>query len=259
MDGSVDAIMDAICADSAKSKMAICARSQIKTRWKSFRQATNSLFMKSNLAPIALFLSAALTLSPLARAQESDPDLAKALKEAEEQSKKMNMKVPDMKEQLAEIEKDEAKEKAALQKQLEAPGPVAMPAWMPKIPQFTPAGPATKKIMDEQVHIVLTGTSPLTPAQLGDAWEAAKLEGVSRGRSNNSFNDTKTVIMYLRTQDDARQEVRLEATRAPEEKSRTLPSHLPSPGPRSISATFGSGLEAFLDSAGLLRHQPWPT
>ena len=174
--------------------------------------------MKSNFAPIALFLCVALTLSPLARAQESDPDLAKALKEAEEQSKKMNMKVPDMKEQLAEIEKDEAKEKAALQKQLEAPGPVSMPAWMPKIPQFTPAGPATKKIMYEQVHIVLTGTSPLTPAQLGDAWDAAKLEGISRGRSNNSINDTKTVIMYLKTQDDARQEVRLEATRAPEDK-----------------------------------------
>ena len=187
--------------------------------------------MKSNFVPITLFLSAALTLSPWANAQESDPDLAKALKEAEEQSKKMNMKVPDIRPQLAEIEKDEAKEKAALQKQLNAPGQIALPAWTPALPQFTPAGPASKKIMDEQVHIVLSGTSPLTPAQLGDAWEAAKTEKMSFGRSNNSINDTKTVIIYLKTLDDARQEVRLEATRAPKEKIThiTVTSPLPKP------------------------------
>ncbi|HEX7518614.1 MAG TPA: hypothetical protein VF345_15145 [Chthoniobacterales bacterium] len=187
--------------------------------------------MKSTFVPITLFLSVALTLSPLARAQETDPDLAKALKEAEEQSKKMNIKVPDIKPQLAEIKQDEEKEKAALQKQLEAPGPVALPAWTPKIPQFTPAGPATKKILWQQVHIVLTGTSPLTPAQLGDDWEALKIEKMSRSRENNSFNDTKTVIIVLRTQDAAREEVRLEATRAPEEKIThiTVTSPLPKP------------------------------
>jgi hypothetical protein len=203
----------------------------MKTFWQSFCQMTNSLTMKSNFVPITLFLSAVLTLSPLARAQEPDPDLAKALKEAEEQSKKMNIKVPDIKPQLAEIEQDEAKEKAALKKQLETPGPVALPVWTPKIPQFTPAGPVTKKIMDEQVHIILTGTSPLTPAQLGDAWEAAKTEKMSFGRSNNSINDTKTVIIYLKTLDAAREEVRLEATRAPEEKIThiTVTSPLPKP------------------------------
>jgi hypothetical protein len=187
--------------------------------------------MKSNFVPVALFLSAALTLSPLANAQEPDPDLAKALKDAEEQSKKMNMKVPDMKEQLAEIEQDEAKEKAALQKQLEAPGPIALPAWTPALPQFTPAGPATKKIMDEQVHIIVSGTSPLTPAQLGDAWEAVKTEKMSFSRSNNSINDTKTVIITLHPQDAALGEVRLEATRAPKEKIThvTVTSPLPKP------------------------------
>jgi hypothetical protein len=187
--------------------------------------------MKSNLVSMTLLLSAALTLSPLAIAQEPDPDIAKALKDAEEQSKKMNLKVPDMKEQLAEIEKDEAKEKAALQKQLNAPGSIALPAWAPAVPQFTPAGPATKKIMDEQVHIVVTGTSPLTPAQLGDAWEAAKTEKMSSGRSNNSINDTKTVIITLRPQDAALGEVRLEATRAPTDKTTriTVTSPLPKP------------------------------
>ena len=187
--------------------------------------------MKLNFVPVTIFLSTALTFSPLANAQEPDPDLAKALKDAEEQSKKMNMKVPDMKEQLAEIEQDEAKEKAALQKQLAAPGPIALPAWTPKLPQFTPAGPATKKIIDEQVHIVVTGASPLTPAELGDAWEAAKPANASFGRSNNSINDTKTVIINLHPQDAALGSVRLEATRAPKEKITrvTITSPLPKP------------------------------
>ena len=187
--------------------------------------------MKLNFAPITLFLFAALTLSPLAVAQEPDPDLSKMLKEAEEQSNKMNLKVPDMKEQLAEIEKDEAKEKAALQKQLNAPGPIALPAWAPALPQFTPAGPATRKIIDEQVNVIVTGTSPLTPAELGDSWEAAKPANSSFGRSNNSINDTKTVIITLRPQDTALGEVRLEATRAPKEKIThvTITSPLPKP------------------------------
>jgi hypothetical protein len=187
--------------------------------------------MKSSFAPIILFLSVTLTFSPLANAQESDPDVAKALKEAEEQANKMNMKVPDMKPQLAEIEADEAKEKAALQKQLVAPGPVALPAWTPKLPQFTPAGPATKKIIDEQVHIVVTGTSPLTPAELGDAWEAVKTTDMSFGRSNNSINDTKTVIITMRPQDPALGEVRMEATRKPKDKITqiTITSPLPKP------------------------------
>ena len=187
--------------------------------------------MKSNFAPMTLFLSATLTLSPMANAQESDPDIAKALKEAEEQAKKVNTKVPDIKPQIAEIEADEAKEKAALKKQLEAPGPIALPAWTPKLPQFTPAGPATKKIIDEQVYIIVTGTSPLTPAELGDAWEAVKTNDMSLGRSNNSINDTKTVIITLRPQDPALGEVRLEATRKPKDKITqiTVTSPLPKP------------------------------
>jgi hypothetical protein len=187
--------------------------------------------MKSIFAPIALFLSAMIALSHFARAEEPDPDVAKVLKDAEEQAKKMNLKVPSMKEQLADIEKDEAKEKAALQKQLTAPGPIALPAWTLAVPQFTSAGPATRKIIDEQVNIIVTGTSPLTPAELGDAWEAAKNDKMSFGRSNNSFNDTKTVIINLHPQDPALGEVRLEATRAPKEKIThvTITSPLPKP------------------------------
>ncbi|PZR73677.1 MAG: hypothetical protein DLM73_09980 [Chthoniobacterales bacterium] len=191
----------------------------------------HSFIMKSNFVSVTLLLSAALSFAPVTRAQEANPDVAKMLKDAEEQAKKMNMKVPDVKPQLAEMEQDQAKEKAALKKQLEAPGPIALPAWTPKLPQFTAAGPATRKIIDDQVHIIVTGTSPLTPAELGDAWEAAKTEGMSFGRSNNSINDTKTVIITLRPQDAAQGEVRLEATRAPKEKIThvTITSPLPKP------------------------------
>jgi hypothetical protein len=135
-------------------------------------------------------------------------------------------------------EADEAKEKAAVQTQLEAPGQIALLAWTRKLPQFTPAGPATKKVMDEQAHIVVSGTSPLTPAQLGDVREAAKTERMSFSRNNNSINDTRTVIINLHPQDVALGEVRLEATRAPKEN----PAHN-----RHISpAQAGRGLALFL-------------
>src|SRR5207245_11431287 len=110
--------------------------------------------------------------TPLLQAQD-DKEVDEAVQQATGAAKKMGVKMPDVKQQLEEIDKEEAKEKAALQKQLEAPGPVALPDWTPKVPQFKPAGPATKKIVDDEVDIIVTGTSPLTPAQLGDSWEAA--------------------------------------------------------------------------------------
>jgi len=68
------------------------------------------------------------------------------------------------------------------------------------------------------VDIVVTGTSPLTPAELGDSWEAAKGDKLNSSRSNNSINDTKTVFIYLSTREEPLQKVILQTTRAPEEK-----------------------------------------
>lgn len=186
--------------------------------------------MNSNFVPITLFLSAALTLSALANAQESDPDIDKALKQAEEQSKRMGIKMPDVKAQLAEVEQDEAKEKAALQKQLEAPGPVALPDWTPKVLQFTADGPARKKLVYDEVKIVVTGTSPLMPAELADAWDASRTEKMNRTRNNNSSNETKSVMLEL-TLRDTDQKVRLEATRAPAEKITHISVSSPLPKP----------------------------
>jgi hypothetical protein len=67
--------------------------------------------------------------------------------------KKMGVKMPDVKKQLEEVNKKEAKEKAALQKQLEAPGPLPLPDWTPKVPQFEPTSPVSRKIVNDEVNI----------------------------------------------------------------------------------------------------------
>jgi hypothetical protein len=182
------------------------------------------------LASVLLF-GILLVATPLLRAQDTDKEADEAIQQAADAAKKMGVKMPDVKKQLEEVDKEEAKEKAALQKQLEAPGPVALPDWTPKVPQFNPAGPATKKIVDDEVDIVVTGTSPLTPAELGDSWEAAKGDKLNNSRSNNSINDTKTVFIYLSTREEPLQKVVLQATRAPEEKIThvTISSPLPKP------------------------------
>jgi hypothetical protein len=187
--------------------------------------------MNSRFLAFVFLLFASPVLTPLLHAQDTDKEVDEAIQQATDAGKKMGVKMPDVKKQLEEVDKEEAKEKAALQKQLEAPGPVALPDWTPKVPQFKPAGPATKKIVDDEVDIVVTGTSPLTPAELGDSWEAAKGDKLNSSRSNNSINDTKTVYIYLSTREEPLQKVILQATRAPEEKIThvTISSPLPKP------------------------------
>ena len=155
--------------------------------------------MNFRFLALSFFLTISLTLPVSLRAEDPDKEVDDAINEAANAGKKMGVKMPDVKKQLAEVDKEEAKEKAALQKQLEAPGPVKLPDWTPKVPQFKPDGPATKKIVDDEVDIVQTGTSSLTPAELGDSWEAAKGDKLNSSRSNNSINDTKTVFIYLYT------------------------------------------------------------
>jgi hypothetical protein len=137
-----------------------------------------------------------------------------------------------VKKQLEEVNKEEAKEKAALQKQLEAPGPLALSDWTPKVPQFEPTGTVSRKIVSDEVNIIQTGTSLLTPAELGDSWEeAAKGDKLNSSRTNGSYNDTKVVTIYLSTRHEPLQSVVLEARRAPEDKIThvTIFSPLPKP------------------------------
>jgi hypothetical protein len=187
--------------------------------------------MKRTFLASVLLFGVLLALTPILYAQDTDKEVDDAIQQATDAAPKMGLKMPDVKKQLEKVDKEEAKEKAALQKQLEAPGPVALPDWTPKVAQFKPAGPATKKIVDDEVDVILTGTSTLTPAELGDSWEPAKGDKLNSSRSNNSINNTKTVFIYLSTREEPVQKVILQATRAPEEKIThvTISSPLPKP------------------------------
>jgi hypothetical protein len=196
------------------------------------RRHVDSLFaMNSRFVAFVFLLFASLVLTPLLYAQDTDKETDDAIQQATDAAKKMGVKMPDVKKQLEEVDKEEAKEKAALQKQLEAPGPVALPDWTPKVPEFRPGGPVSKKIVGDEVNIIQTGTSTLTPAELGDSWERAKGDTLNSSRTNASYNDTKVVTIYLSTRQEPLQSVVLEAKRAPEEKIThvTISSPLPKP------------------------------
>ena len=191
------------------------------------------------------------------RAQDNpleDPDLQQLLKQAQEMQK--NAKKPgslDTRKKLADMEamakqeaarqeqeeKDE-KEKlqTALKKQLEAPGPVAFPDWTPVAPEFKPAGKPAKKLVDEEVKIVQTGTSSLTPEQLADSWESAtvvKEKNLSQGRNNLNVNGKITRILSLSTQTDPVERVKLEASREPNSKVTQVEISSPLPKPKIAS------------------------
>ena len=176
-----------------------------------------------------------------------DPDLQQLLKQAQEMQKSSGSpdarkKLADMeamaKQEAAQQEKDEKREKeelqAALKKQLDAPGPVAFPDWMPVTPEFKPAGKPTKKLVDEEVKIVQTGTSSLTPEQLADSWESATVvneKNLSRGRNNLNVNGKITRILSLTTQSDPVEKVELEASREPNSKVTQVEISSPLPKP----------------------------
>jgi len=183
------------------------------------------------------------------RAEENplaDPDLQQLLKQAQEMQKSSGS--PDARKKLAEMEamakqeaaqqeqeeKDE-KEKlqAALKKQLDAPGPVAFPDWMPATPEFKPGGKPAKKVVDEEVKIVQTGTSPLPPEKIAESWQAAATAASNLNQSLNKMNVNGKVtrILFLSTRTDPRQEVELEASREPDSKITQVEISSPLPKP----------------------------
>jgi hypothetical protein len=162
-----------------------------------------------------------------------DPDLQQLLKQAQEMQKSSGSpdtrkKLAEMeamaKDQVAQQEQEEKQEKeklqAALKKQLDAPGPVAFPDWTPVTPEFKPAGKPTKKLVDEEVKIVQTGTSSLTPEKIAESWQAAAAAANNLNQSLNKMNVNGKItrILFLSTRTDPRQEVELEASREPDSK-----------------------------------------
>jgi len=198
-----------------------------------------------------------LFFTAFVRAQDNpldDPDLQQLLKQAQEMPRNARelqknpgsvdtrKKLADMeamaKQEAARQEQEEKDEKeklqAALKKQLEAPGPVAFPEWTPATPEFKPAGKPAKKLVDEEVRIVQTGTWSLTPEQLADSWESAtvlKEKNLNRSRNNLNVNGKITRILFLSPQTDPVERVELEASREPNSKVTQVEISSPLPMP----------------------------
>jgi hypothetical protein len=176
----------------------------------------------------------------------NDPDLQQLLKQAQEIQKNTGSqdakkKLSDLEamaeKQVAEQEQQENNEKeqlrAALKKQLDAPGPVTLPDWTPATPEFKPAGKPAKKIVDEEVKIVQTGTSSLTPEKIADNWQAAANAANNLNQSLNKMNVNGKItrLLFLSTRTDPRQEVELEASREPDSKITQVQISSPLPKP----------------------------
>ncbi len=132
---------------------------------------------------------------------------------------------PDLKEML--------KLQAALKKQLEAPGPVALPEWTPDTPEFKAAGAPARKIVDDEVRIVQTGTSSLPPEKIAESWQAVAAAANNLNQSLNKINVNGKItrILFLSTRTDPRQEVELEASREPDSKITQVEISSPLPKP----------------------------
>jgi len=213
--------------------------------------------MNPQARSVSIFVITCLLFAPLLRAQDNplnDPDLKKMLKEAQDMQKeakeleKQNPTSQDTKKKLADMlsqakeeearqEEQEKREKeklqAALKKQLDAPGPVVLPDWTPATPELKAAGVPARKIVDDQVKIVQTGTSSLTPEKIADSWGAAATAANNLNQSLNkiSVNGKITRILFLSTRTDPRQEVELEASREPDSKITQVEISSPLPKP----------------------------
>jgi hypothetical protein len=213
--------------------------------------------MNPRARSVSIFVVICLLFAPLLRAQDNplnDPDLKKMLKEAQDMQKeakelqKQNPTSQDTKKKLADMlsqakeeearqEEQEKREKeklqAALKKQLDAPGPVVLPDWTPATPELKAVGAPARKIVDDQVKIVQTGTSTLTPEKIADSWGAAATAANNLNQSLNkiSVNGKITRILFLSTRTDPRQEVELEASREPDSKITQVEISSPLPKP----------------------------
>jgi hypothetical protein len=170
-----------------------------------------------------LLFVATLTLATATPLFAQDDDIDAQIKKAMENPNKPAPKNPNMKQMekdaMADIAKAEAedkaeaaKQKAAAQALVDVKGPVALPEWTPQVPQFTPSGPPTRKLVEGEPKIVLTGTSPLPPAALADAWDKFSNPKFSHERTGSDMNHSIDLFVSFRNSED-NTEVRMEAER----------------------------------------------
>jgi len=169
--------------------------------------------------------------------QKEANDLQKQNPTSQNPKKKLADMIFQAKEEEARQEEQEKRDKeklqAALKNQLEAPGPVVLPDWTPATPEFNAAGAPVRKIVDDEVKIVQTGTSSLTPEKIADSWQAAAAAANNLNQSLNkiSVNGKITRILFLSTRTDPPQEVELEASREPDSKITQVEITSPLPKP----------------------------
>jgi hypothetical protein len=170
-----------------------------------------------------LFLIAALALITTIPAFAQDDDIDAAMKKAMENANKPAAKRPDMekmeRETKAQIDQaeaedkaEEAKQKAAAKAVVDSKGPTSFPDWTPQVPQFTPAGTPARKLVDGEPKIVQTGTSPLSPDALCDAWDKFANPKFSHERGGSDLNHNVDLYVSYRNNED-NTTVRLEAER----------------------------------------------
>jgi len=193
-----------------------------------------------------LFLLAALAVITTTPGFAQDDDIDAAMKKAMENAnkpasradmKKLEQQAKAQSDQMeAENKAEEAKQKAAAQAVVDAKGPTSFPDWTPQVPQFTPSGPPARKLVDGEPKIIVTGTSPLSPEALCDAWDKFSNPKFSHERTGSEINHSADLFVSFRNGEDG-SAVRLQAERKAGAKvthvTISSPLPLPSPAPQS--------------------------
>jgi len=192
-----------------------------------------------------LFFFTALVAITTALCFAQDDDIDAAIKKAIANPNKPAASKADMKklEQQAKAQMDqmeaenkaeETKQKAAAQAVVDSKGPTSFPDWTPQVPQLTPSGPPARKLVDGEPKIIQTGTSPLSPEALCDAWDKFANSKFSHERGGSEINHNANLYVSFRKGED-NTEVKMDAERKAGAKVTrvTISSPLPVPSPAS--------------------------
>jgi hypothetical protein len=198
--------------------------------------------MKRHLASVAFAAAFFWGAASSANAQTGQ-ETNRAFKQALDAANQRDLNAPILAQVLqdeAAPEEDEDAEPSPIssptpRKQTVKADPPTLPDWTPPVPQFKPDGPVSKKKVDGEERIAQTGTSPLTPAELGNSWETAKTAEFMRSRNNLNVNGKIIIKVTLTDYYAPKEEVHLEAVRGPKEKITHVTIY--SPLPKAVGST----------------------
>jgi hypothetical protein len=190
--------------------------------------------MKRHLASVA-FAAAFFWIAAPVNAQTGQ-ETNKAFKQAFDEANQSDLNAPRLAQVLQDAEEEEDEDaarsprsSATPRKQTVKADPPTLPDWTPPVPQFKPDGPVSKRKVDGEERIAQSGTSPLTPAELGNSWETAKTAEFMRSRNNVNVNGKIIVKVTLVDYHAPKEEVHLEAVRGPKEKMTHVTIYSPLP------------------------------